>query len=198
MKIIGITGGIGAGKSQVLHYISEHYNSRILKADEVAHLVKQPGQPCYDKLIALLGHEILTQDQKIDHGKMADRIFSDKQLLVQVNEIIHPAVKEFILQEIEKEKQSKRLSYFFIEAALLIEDHYETIVDEMWYIYASEEVRRERLISSRQYALEKIQSIFDKQLLEETFRDKCNIVIDNSGDFTITIEQIEHKLGEHQ
>ena len=74
MKFIGITGGIGAGKSEILSYIRKHYICEIYLADEVAHLVKEPGTKCYEKLIELLGKEILSPDGQIDKGKMAGRI----------------------------------------------------------------------------------------------------------------------------
>ena len=75
MRTIGITGGVGAGKSELLAYIEKNYNSRILLADTVGHLVKEPGQPCYEKLVALLGKEILSPDGQIDRKAMAERIF---------------------------------------------------------------------------------------------------------------------------
>ena len=81
----------------------------------------------------------------------------------QVNSIIHPAVKEWILKEIHSENEKNELDFLFIEAALLIEDGYLNIVDEMWYIYAREEVRRARLKTSRNYSDEKIDAIMQSQ-----------------------------------
>ena len=104
MKVIGITGGVGSGKSALLAYIGGHYNCKILLADEAAHRGKKPGKPCYEKLTALLSKEILHKDGTIDKGRMAAKIFSDEKLLAKVNAIIHPAVKELILDEIGKEK----------------------------------------------------------------------------------------------
>lgn len=88
MRTIGITGGVGAGKSELLAYIEKNYNSRILLADTVGHLVKEPGQPCYEKLVALLGKEILSPDGQIDRKAMAEKIFADPELLGKVNGMI--------------------------------------------------------------------------------------------------------------
>ena len=126
MKIIGITGGVGAGKTQILKYIEEHYSCRIIRADEAAHLLEEPGQECYEQLVTLLGKEILQQDGMIDKAAMADRIFGNPQILEQVNAIIHPAVKQYILEQINYEKKAQNVAFFFIEAALLIEEHYES------------------------------------------------------------------------
>ena len=97
MRFIGITGGIGAGKSEILYYIRRHYQCEIYLADEVAHLVKQPGTEAYRELVDLLGQDVMAGDGSIDKAAMADRIFARPELLERVNDIIHPAVKEYLL-----------------------------------------------------------------------------------------------------
>lgn len=191
MKIIGITGGIGAGKTEILQYIRRHYNCEIYLADEVAHQVKQPGTEGFRRLVALLGNEVLAPDGQIDKRKMADRIFADGAVLEQVNAIVHPAVREFLL---ERMRQAGDIELFFVEAALLIECGYEELLDEMWYVYASEEVRRQRLRQNRGYSDEKISSIMQKQLQEAEFRRHCDFVIDNSRTLEDSYRQIDRKL----
>lgn len=197
MKVIGITGGVGSGKTALLNYIRQNYKCRILLADETAHKVKEPGQSCYEKLVMLLSPDILNEDGTIHKGKMAARIFESKELLTQVNQIIHPAVKERILEEIKKAKEAGGIDFFFVEAALLIECGYLNLVDEMWYIYAREEIRRKRLGASRNYSDEKIDAIMKSQLSEEGFRQHCTFVIDNNGDLEAACRQIDRKLGEY-
>lgn len=196
MRLIGITGGVGAGKSEILKYIGTHYSCEIYLADEVAHKVKEPGQPCYEHLVTLLGKDILNEDGTIHKGKMATRIFGDEVLLAKVNEIVHPAVQQYILEKIA-EAVKNQVALFFIEAALLIEAGYKEIVDELWYIYADEEVRRTRLTSSRGYSEEKIRQIMDNQLTEEAFRASCDFVIDNSGALEDSFRQIDEYLQEY-
>lgn len=197
MKVIGITGGVGSGKTALLNYIGQNYKCRILLADETAHKAKEPGQPCYEKLVMLLSPDILNEDGTIHKGKMAARIFESKELLTKVNQIIHPAVKERILEEIKKAKEAGDVDFFFVEAALLIECGYLSLVDEMWYIYAREEIRRKRLGASRNYSDEKIDAIMKSQLSEEGFRQHCTFVIDNNGDLEAACRQIDRKLGEY-
>lgn len=196
MKVIGITGGIGAGKSRVLVYIKEHCKCRMILADDVGNEVKLPGKICYNQLVELLGNDILDTDGFIIKDKMAEKIFSDKQLLEKVNAIIHPAVKEYILSQIQKEKERDWLDFFFVEAALLIEGGYVSHMDEMWYIYADEQIRRNRLLQNRHYSDEKITSIMKGQLTEDEFRKHCQVVIDNSGEFDRTVKQIDEILGD--
>jgi len=194
MRFIGITGGIGAGKSEVLQYIRSHYKCVIYLADEVAHLVKAPGTKAYGQLAELLGQEVLGADGEIDRAAMADRIFANPALLEQVNGIIHPAVREFLLEQLARVRESGEAELFFVEAALLIECGYLALVDEMWYIYADEEIRRERLRRTRGYSEEKISQIMSRQLSEESFRKNCDFAIDNSGSLTDTCRQIDERL----
>lgn len=196
MMIIGITGGVGAGKSNVLQYMQENYRCRMILADNVGNQVKLPGEICYNQLVELLGSDILDENGFIDKNRMAEAIFSDKNVLEKVNAIIHPAVKDYILTEIEKEKQLQNYDFFFVEAALLIECGYGAHVDELWYIYASEDVRRRRLKLNRGYTDEKVSQIMSGQLKEEEFRANCQVVIDNGSDFSNTKKQIDKILGD--
>ncbi len=197
MKVIGITGGVGAGKTKLLSYIAEHYNCRILLADEAANALKEPGMACYDQIVRLLGREILNEDMTINRAKMAEGIFADAQLLTQVNEILHPAVKAYILEQIKLEREKGLIAFFFLEAALLIECGYQKIVDELWYISAAEEVRRARLKSARGYTDEKIDRIISAQLSEEDYKSQCDFIIDNSREEQWAYEQIDRKMGEY-
>lgn len=194
MKFIGITGGVGAGKSEVLSYIRKHYLCEIYLADEVGHEVKRRGTPCYTALVELLGRDVLDEEGEIHKGNMARKIFADESLLERVNSIVHPAVKEYLMERYRRAKERGEAELFFVEAALLIECGYGELVDEMWYIYASPEIRRERLKRARGYSDEKIDQIMQAQLSENDFRAGSDFVIDNSGDLTDTQRQIDDRL----
>ncbi len=197
MKVIGITGGVGSGKSEVLKLIEDMCSCIIIKADDLARSLEVKGEVCYEPLVKLLGGGVLADDGQIDTKKMAAAIFADgcEDLLAKVNAIVHPAVEQRILSMIDEAKQTGDVDFFFIEAALLIECHYDRIVDELWYIYADENVRRERLKSSRGYSDEKISGIMASQSSDETFRRYCKVVIDNSGDIDKTKEQLRYYCG---
>lgn len=196
MRIIGITGGVGAGKTQILSYIEAHYRCRVIRADEAAHMLEEPGQKCYVRLVALLGQDILKKDGTIDKRRMADVVFSDKHILAQVNAIVHPEVKKYILEQIRYEQERGAVDFFFIEAALLIEERYDLIADELWYIHADAAVREERLVQDRHYSAEKAAAIMKGQLSEAEFRKHCGVVIQNNGDLTETYRQVRAVLGE--
>ena len=116
-------------------------------------------------------------------------------MLEQLNGIIHPAVKRYILRSL-KEKEQQGCKLCIVEAALFLEEHYEEFCDEVWYVYAPEEVRRKRLIQDRGYSEEKVEQIFASQLSEEEFRCHCKVVIDNSADLGDTYRQIDERLKE--
>lgn len=188
MKFIGVTGGIGAGKSEILKYIGKHYTCEIYFADEVAFEVRKKGTECYNKLVLLLGEDVAG-----DRQKMAKAVFADKDLLEKVNAIIHPAVKDYLLEAYNRAKE-KGCELFFVEAALLIEAGYKDILDELWYVYADREVRILRLMNSRGYSREKAEGIMANQLSDEVFRRECDFIIDNSSSLDKAYECIRRRL----
>lgn len=191
MKFIGLTGGVGAGKTTVLKALKQLYKVRILIADEIAHEQMEPGTPCYKKLHQeLAAYDIWRDDGGINRPKLAELLFSDEEKRNLLNGIVHPAVKEYILGEVEKERQRGYYDYVIVEAALLIEEHYDKLCDELWYVYASPESRKKRLMADRGYSEQKVARMFAAQLSDETYRKYCRVVIDNDQDEAHVIEQL--------
>lgn len=198
MKVLGITGGVGAGKTTVLNYMENRYGARVIQADQVAHRLMEPGQICHQRIAASFGTQILRKDGTIDRGKLGAQVFQNREKLRRLNELVHPAVKEWIRREIEKSRREAKTPFLVIEAALLIEEHYEEICDELWYVRADTEVRLRRLMESRGYTRERSRSIMANQLPDEVFRRHCQFVVDNGGDIVEnTYEQIDRGLIEH-
>lgn len=192
MKFIGLTGGVGAGKTTVLKMMEQMYRVRTLIADEIAHEQMEPGTMCYQKLREAFDHcDIWNVDGRIDRLKLAGLLFSDGEKRQMLNGIVHPAVKEYILGEVEQERQNGYYEYVILEAALLIEDHYDALCDELWYVYASGETRKRRLMANRSYSEQKVEQIFDAQLSDEIYRSVCQVVIDNDRDEQYVLEQIK-------
>ena len=182
MRFIGITGGVGAGKSEILGYLAKKPDTRVMLADEIAHELMSPGTACYDKISETFGTEdIFLPQGGLDRGKLAAVIFSDEAKRRQMNAIVHPAVRVYVEKEAAREKQGGKRKLLVLEAALLIEEHYDEICDELWYIYTREDIRRERLMASRGYSTEKVDRIFASQLTEKVYREHCRVVIDNNG-----------------
>ena len=181
MRFIGITGGVGAGKSAILAHLASKPGIRVMLADEIAHDLMQPGTECFQKLKEkFAGEDIYQPDGSFDRAQLATVIFSDDRKREELNAIVHPAVREYVLQQKEAEERAGKLFLLVLEAALLIEEHYDEICDELWYIYTREEIREARLMESRGYSREKVQQIFSSQLKEAEYRKHCSVVIDNN------------------
>ncbi|MCC8168636.1 MAG: dephospho-CoA kinase [Clostridiales bacterium] len=213
MKFIGITGGVGAGKSQVLEYLKNKPRVRVMLADEIAHDLMEPGTECYREILREFGTCIAGEstgdtkegascntgslcqpDGHFDRAALSSVIFSDGGRRQKMNAIVHPAVKEFVQQECDKERRKGEIDFLFLEAALLVEEGYGDICDELWYIYADESVRRRRLKSSRGYTDERIDGILKSQLSEKDYRKSCPVTIDNGGDLLDTYTQVDRQL----
>lgn len=203
MHVLGITGGVGAGKSTVLRLLCENFNAAAIQADEVGKLLMEPGAKGYQQIIEVFGDGVLVNDANgsehppIDRERLASLIFADNNKRIVLNGIIHPLVKKYIIEEIARITCSESYDFIFVEAALLIEDHYDIICDELWYIYADEAVRRRRLIESRGYSDEKINKIFKSQLSDEEFRKHCSRVIDNSDGEADTLRQLKEIIADY-
>lgn len=218
MHFIGITGGVGAGKSKILKYIEDNYNAVVIRSDELAQEMMLPGHVCYPKLKEVFGQDdvwmtasdqdncsdsVRSQDvsaasasknMPLDRKKMAALIYRNPERRKDINNIVHPMIRPEILKVFHQEEKAGRHDFFFLEAALLIEEHYDEVCDELWYIYADEDTRRKRLKASRGYSDEKISSIFQAQLSEDVFRKKCSVVIDNSGSLEKAFQDVDDAM----
>lgn len=199
MKLIGLTGGVGAGKTTVLRAMKRLYRVRILIADEIAHELMEIGTACYRSLRReFYDEDIWMSDGSINRPKLAEVLFSDEEKRRRLNAIVHPAVKRYIIGEAERERAAGNYDLVVVEAALLIEEHYDEVCDELWYVYASEPTRKARLMADRGYSEEKVERIFAAQLAEAEYRAHCSVVIDNESDEAHVTEQLQaldEKLG---
>ena len=197
MITIGITGGVGAGKSTVLDFLEQEYQAYVMKADEIGHLVMEPGQSCYEPVIALFGKQVIKNDKTIDRRLVSDVVFSHPDMLGKLNHIIHPAVKEYIRRQLAlKKEEGQRICV--VEAALLLEDHYEEFCDIVWYIHTDSEIRIRRLMESRGYTREKSMSIIASQAPEEFFRAHTDYVVTNNADLEDTCQQIREGIRKYE
>ena len=189
-KIIGITGGVGAGKSSVLSILKEKFGAKVILADLVAHDLMEPGTEGLLAVTKALGNSFIREDGSVDRKALADLIFRNTDALNKMNSIIHPMVWDWI----EKEAVNCDEKFVVVEAAVF-DTAPQGLFDEMWYVFASEETRMERLMASRGYTKEKCLNIMKKQDSEEVFRSRCGFVINNDGSEEDTERQLEEKLG---
>ena len=161
MLFIGITGGVGAGKSEILSFLEKNYNAKVMLTDEIAHDLMEPGTDCYKKLQELFADDaVFLPEGGFDRPALAAVIFSNEAKRQALNDIVHPAVKQYVKEQMDQHRQQEDLDLLVVEAALLIEEHYDEICDELWYIYTTED---------------------NRQLPEAAYRKACRVVIDNNA-----------------
>lgn len=188
--VIGVTGGIGCGKSTVLTILKDKYNCYVIEADDVAHKLMLPYTKTYTEIVEYFGDNILNSDNTINRQTVSKIIFEDSLKLTKINSIVHPAVKRYIVDEIDNHKEQ----IVIIEAALLIEAGYTDICDELWYVYTDNETRIKRLVEARGYSRQKVEAIIDNQLSDFEYRKNCDKIIDNSNSLESTLTQIDNLL----
>ena len=185
MHFIGITGGVGCGKSMVLKFLESEYGAYIIYSDILAAQLCEPGGECLEMIKAkvpeVFPESVIGPDGSMDRAAMGQAVFGSEECRLALNAIIHPTVKKEICRIAEEKRQSGDCELLILEAALLVEERYELICDELWYVYASEEIRRARLKEHRGYSDEKITSVMNSQLPDSVFREKCDVIIDNEG-----------------
>lgn len=192
--VIGVTGGVGTGKSTILNILREDYGAEIIIADDVARELMMPGHQVYDAISEQFGEDILTAGpgSEIDRGKLASLVFQDEEKRLLLNSLVHPAVKQTIMSMIDSFRSANQ-KLIVVETAILIEAGYLPLVDELWAVCTDYELRVARLMESRGYSREKTDSIIRSQMPEEELRAVADLVIDNSGDLAQTQKQIrEH------
>lgn len=190
MRIIGVTGGVGAGKSTVLKVLKEEYGAELLMADEIGRELMEPGAACFRPVIEVFGETVIGEDGRLNRGKIAEAVFKDPEALKKLNGIIHPAVRREIERRLSLLRMTEPEKTAVIESAILIEAGYEEICPEIWYVRADKETRIGRLMESRGYSREKCLEVMANQMADEELLARVTAVINNGGSRTSTKEQI--------
>jgi len=192
---IGLSGNIGTGKSTVRRML-EHLGAYGIDADALAHRAIAKSAPGYQKVIDAFGKWILQNDGEINRAKLGTIVFSNPQALKALETIIHPLVDQAIDILVRRAKQP----VIVIEAIKLLETNLATKCDEIWIVHASKETRLQRLIQKR--GMDKTEAIqrINAQDSQEEKLAVANVVINNSGDFNNTWDQVlnEWKRITHQ
>ncbi len=185
MLTVGLTGGIGSGKSTVAKILAE-LGAPSFDADKVGHEIYMPGGPAYRDVIAAFGDGIVAPDGTIDRKKLGPIVFADPTQLKRLEAIVHPRMFER-MREMVAEMRSKGVTApIVIEAAILIEARWQPLFDEIWLVVAPREKVIQRVEAERGLKPEQTEARIKAQLSDDERRNHCSMVVDNSG----TIEQL--------
>ncbi len=194
MKVYGITGGAGTGKSEVIKMLQQNFGGCVIMSDEVARELMQKGNISYQLIVEYFGRDILLDDGEIDRKKLADHVFNNKEALEKLNSMTHPYVKDEIRKLIAEAEASGECRFVALESAILLECGYEDICDEFWYVYTKPEIRRQRMKETRNYSDEKVDSVMRNQQPDEVFFEQCSFVIKNNTTLSDVYAQLKEKL----
>jgi len=143
MKVIGLTGGIGSGKSTVSQLLAE-LGAVILNADEIGHEAFKPDTELWRRVVAVFGRQILAPDGNIDRKKLGNIVFGNPESLSRLNKIMHPRMYDMVKAQLEEYRQ-QGVSVVVLETPLLLEAGWTSLVDEVWVTTASESTVLKRL-----------------------------------------------------
>jgi dephospho-CoA kinase len=190
MKVIGIIGGVGSGKSFVADILEKEFHANLINMDKIAHKLMQKGGISYDFIVEYFGNEILKEDGEIDRAKMAKIVYQNPEQLQKLNSFTHPYVLQYTKNYLEEKRENKE-ELVCIETALPVEARISEFCDEVWYVFSAMDVRRERLKKGRQYDEQKIEQIFTNQISDENYRKFSTHIIVNESSKAKILEQIE-------
>ena len=189
MLTIGLTGGIGSGKSTVAQILGE-FGAAILDADKVAHTTYAPGGPAYDAVIAAFGAQVLAPDRTIDRKKLGGVVFGNPEQLNKLTSIVWPATFESTRRNVAELRASGAKLPIIVEAAILIEANWQPLFDEIWLVRAPREQVVTRIEIQRGLKPAETETRIRAQLSDEERAKHATLVIENNG----SIEELRDLL----
>jgi dephospho-CoA kinase len=177
---IGLTGGIGSGKSTAAKILAE-LGAPVIDADKVGHAIYAPGGPAYQNLIDAFGEAILAPDRTVDRRKLGPIVFADPVALKRLNSIVHPKMFVRMGEMVAEMRRGGEARPIVIEAAILIEANWQPLFDEIWLVVAPRGHVIERLERDRGMKPGQIEARIRAQLSDDERRKHATMVIANDG-----------------
>jgi dephospho-CoA kinase len=187
MKLVGLTGGVGSGKSTVGGMLRE-LGADVVDADEATHAVYEPGSPGYDTVVREFGQDFV-RDGRIDRSKLGDLVFRDGDARRRLNAIVHPMVREWMAKR-TAEAAERGADLVVQDVPLLFENSLEKLFSSVILVYVPEEVQVERLVAGRGFTPERARAVIAAQMPIESKRGLAQHVINNSGTLDDTRAQV--------
>ena len=195
MKVIGLTGGISSGKSTMAQFLAE-LGAVIINADEVGHEVSQSGTDVWREVIAAFGSQVITHDKVIDREKLATIIFNDAEARVKLNRIMHPPIYRMVRAQIDRYRR-QGIKVVVLEAPLLLEVGWTSLVDEVWVTTTDETKVLERLRKRSGLSESAARARIRSQLPSKERIKHTDVAIDNDGNLAelkIKVEELWENL----
>jgi dephospho-CoA kinase len=188
MKLIGLTGGVGSGKSTVAEMLRE-LGAAVIDADEASHAVYEPGTPGFDAIVSEFGPEYV-REGRIDRARLGDLVFQDPGALRRLNAIVHPRVRDWMAGRTAQAAEGGS-EIVVQDVPLLYENGLEDLFSSVVLVYVSPEVQLRRLVEGRGLDEARARAIIAAQMPIDEKRRRAHHVIDNSGTPDQTRRQVE-------
>jgi dephospho-CoA kinase len=188
MKLIGLTGGVGSGKTTVAGILRD-LGAEVVDADEAAHAAYAPGTPGFDAVAREFGPEFV-RDGRIDRERLGRLVFEDADARRRLNAIVHPMVRDWMAER-TAEAVGRGAEVVVHDVPLLYENGLDGLFSSIVLVYAPEEVQVERLVKGRGFTEERARAVIAAQMPIEEKRRRAHHVIDNSGTPEQTRRQVE-------
>lgn len=193
MKIVGLTGGIGSGKTTVAGMLVER-GARLIDADLLARVVVEPGRPAYNDIVEEFGEAALNPDKTINRERLGEIVFADREKRERLNKITHPRIGEELLKQIRKfQEEGAKVTIF--DAALLLETPATSWIKPVIVVAAGDEVKIERILARDGLARGEVENRIKSQWSDEQRIEKADFVINNSGDLASLEGQVDEVWG---
>lgn len=192
MLVIGLTGGIGAGKSTVARLLAEH-GAVIIDADQLGHQAYRRGRPAFDQVRAAFGADVVGADGEVDRKVLGAKVFGDAAALRRLTDIVWPAILALAQEEIANARRAGA-TLVVLEAAVLLEAGWESEVDEVWTVAAAPQVAVARATSRDGVDGEAVRARIAAQLSNAQRAAKAHVVINNDGTMPALAERLRGEL----
>ena len=183
---IGLTGGIGVGKTVVSNKFKQLYDTPVIDADSISHQLMHVGNETYNEIIEAFGKNVITNSGELDRKFLRDVVFSDATKRMQLESIIHPKVRA----EINRQVKSLQSPYCLIVIPLLIESKMQSVVDRILVVDALKHHQLERVKLRDQCSAEHVEDILKAQLDPQERLQHADDIITNNGDLDDLDQQI--------
>ena len=191
--VIGLTGGVGSGKSTVANILKDEFGALLILTDDVAKELMKPNRVTYNKVVNYFGEGILNKDRSINAQMLSNIVFNDENELKKLNEISHGDVLEKIEILLRDDTLNKII---VIESAILVESGCNKFCDQIWSVITDNNIRKKRLEESRGYSEEKTNQVMNNQKSNEWYINISDKYIVNDGDINNLKEKVSQYVSE--
>jgi phosphopantetheine adenylyltransferase/dephospho-CoA kinase len=188
--VIGLTGGIASGKSTVAKHLAAR-GARVIDADKLGHRAYEPGTQAHREVIAAFGADVCAADGAIDRAALGARVFGRPAELKRLTDIVWPEIRRLAEKEIAAIRARDPRAVVVLEAAVLFEAGWGSLVDEIWVVVVERAVAVQRAVARGGLSAQQVEARIDAQLTNDERKERAHAVLDNSGDEAALVRQLD-------